>query len=289
MKRTVFVVDSGADLPENVINERGFYVVRMYANMGNVTLHDGEFPAGDLFRYFETTGHLPKTSACTQEDFDRVFDLAHAEHPKAQIVYLACSSAISCTYQNAERAAAKRDYVTLIDTRICSAGLGAVVLQTDDWLREHPNASPEDIRKEAERIRARIHTVFMPDDLRYLRAGGRLSNAAYPGTNLLNIRPLCENIDGKITCTRRYRGSTPRVFLRMMREYIESHHFSRDVLYLAQSYGLSATFRDDAEACARSLGFRQIVWFDISSVVSVHTGPGAFELAGLDEPSYKIM
>lgn len=181
-------------------------------------------------------------------------------------------------------AAAGRDYVTLIDTEQCSAGQGVVVLQTDDWLREHPNGSPQDIREEVERIRARTHMAFMPDDLRYLRAGGRLSNAAYLGASLLNIRPLCETIDGKITCTKRYHGGAPKVFLRMMRDYIENHHFCRDVLYLIQSHGLSAAFHDDAEAHARSCGFQKIVWLNTGGVVSVHSGPGAFGLVGLDKP-----
>ena len=62
---------------------------------------------------------------------------------------------------------------------------------------------------------------FIPGDLDYLRAGGRVSNAAYLGAKILGLHPLIEIQDGKLISTKKYRGSMARVIVQMARELPE--------------------------------------------------------------------
>ena len=53
--------------------------------------------------------------------------------------------------------------------------------------------------------------AFFPGDLEYLKAGGRVSNAAYLAATLLGLRPLIEILDGKLVGTKKYRGSSEKI------------------------------------------------------------------------------
>lgn len=50
--------------------------------------------------------------------------------------------------------------------------------------------------------------AFLPGSLEFLRAGGRLSNAAYMGARILCIKPVVELLEGKLVATKKYRGSS---------------------------------------------------------------------------------
>jgi len=63
------------------------------------------------------------------------------------------------------------------------------------------------LRLRAEDQVRRIRMAFIPGDLDYLRAGGRLSNAAYLGATLLRIKPTVDIIDGRLVATKKRHGS----------------------------------------------------------------------------------
>lgn len=251
--------------------------------MGGATFNDGEFPVTDLFEYYETHGQLPKTSGSTPDDFECAYEKIRSENPEAQIVYLAYSAATTASFQSANIAAEKYDGITLIDTKFCSAGQAAVVYHIADMLDRNPSITPEEIRAEVEAFQKRVHMLFIPGDLQYLKAGGRLSNAAYVGARLLNLQPMIETIDGKLVCTHKYRGSQHKVYLRMLKEYIASHKLVRNRFYLIESEGLSEALKREAEGIVAEAGFTNVEWIQTGGVVSVHCGPGSFGFVCIDE------
>lgn len=93
--------------------------------------------------------------------------------------------------QSALIAGEGRERFVAIDTKSVAAGQAAVVLTTARYLREHPEATLEEAAAFVNGLIGKIRMGFIPGDLDYLRAGGRVSNAAYLGAKILGrIRSL---------------------------------------------------------------------------------------------------
>lgn len=283
MKKYIILAETGADIPTELTEQYGIYTVPMHVSFGSETKDDGSFPTAEVFEYYKKSGSLPRTSGCNVADFDKIFDEIHAKHPESRILYLAYSSVTTCSYQSAAISAENREYVTAFDTKHVSAGQCMVVIQTAKFLEAHPEAELSAVLDMAKRYRDACHMGFFPGDLDYLRAGGRVSNIAYLGAKILSLNPLIELIDGKLIATRKYRGSMSRASQKLLAEFTEKYHLSKELLYFPYSPGLSENLRKDLADQATALGFRNIRWIQTGSVVSTHSGPGAYGVCGISE------
>jgi len=137
--------------------------------------------------------------------------------------------------------------------------------------------------EKVEELTGKCRMGFFPGDLAYLRAGGRVSNAAYLGAKILSLNPLIEMKDGYLKATKKYRGKMDDVALKFMQEFIEENHFSRDILAIVYSEGIAQSIVSGAEALAREMGFREILWTPAGGVITTHCGPGGFGISGICE------
>lgn len=211
MGNYILVAESGADIPQELASKYSVRIVPMHVTFGDVTKDDGAFPTEEVFAYYEKTKKIPRTSGSSPRDFEKVFDEIHEQYPDHHILHLAYSAATTCSYQSALIAAQKRDYVTSIDTKHVTIGQGMVVLSLADYLNRHPDCSLEEAVKAARDFCGQSRMCFFPGDLAYLKAGGRVSNAAYLGARVLSITPLIELKDGKLIATKKYRGKMERI------------------------------------------------------------------------------
>lgn len=281
MKKYIILTETGADLPEDLVKEYGIYVIPMHVSFGEETKDDGSFPITELFDYYVKSGQLPKTSACNAYEFEQMFDRIHAQHPDAHILYLAYSAVTTCTYASALQAMEGRDYITAFDTKFASAGEAFVISKIAEYVRSHEEAEISEILAYAEDMANRTRMGFFPGDLDYLRAGGRVSNAAYLGAKILSLNPLIEFIDGYLIASKKYRGKMEKVTKKLLREYTEKNQLEKEDLFLIYSHGLSEKLKAELVDIARELGFERIRWVKTGAVVSTHSGPGAFGIAGL--------
>lgn len=283
MKPIILVAETGSDITPELASKYGIQIVPMHVSFESETLDDGAFPVQKICDYYENAGKLPKTSGSTPDDFSKVFDRIHEEHPEAQILYLAYSAITTCSYQSAVIASEDRDYVTAIDTKQVSVGQGAVVVAVAKVLRENPEMPLEQVVARAMEIIARAKMCFVPDNLEFLHAGGRVSNAAFLGARILNIHPCIEILDGKLIATRKYRGKMVKVVDKLIREYAESYNMKKDEIWFVYTVGLSDKVREAAEKTAAECGFQKIQWIQAGGVITTHGGPAAFGLAGFAE------
>ena len=133
MKKIILLVESGSDVTPELARRYGIAVVPMHVSFGDVTKDDGDFSTEEIVTYFRTTGKIPQTSGCNPEDFVKVLDRLHAEHPEAQILYLAYSAVTTCSFDSARVAAEGRDYVTLLDTQQVSRSPPASAPSPSGW------------------------------------------------------------------------------------------------------------------------------------------------------------
>ena len=279
MSEIVIIAESGSDVPAAEAAELGIEIVPMHVSIGQKTIDDGELPPAEMLEECRQLGVLPRTSGCTPGDFSVVLDRVHAEHPNAQILYIAYSAVTTCSYESARTAAEGRDYVHMFDTRHVTIGQGFVVTQTARHLAENPDISVEELMAWSEELAGRVRMGFVPGDLGYLRAGGRLSNAAFVGATLLRIKPIIELLEGKLVATKKLRGNMEKAALGLMDHMALQGDYDTDVVYLLHSAGLPDAIQRAAEEHARELGFKSIRWYESHNVITSHCGPGSFALA----------
>lgn len=281
MAKIIVTAETGCDIPIAEAAELGVELVPMHVSIGEKTIDDGDLSAAEMLEQCRQIGVLPKTSGCTPHDFQLAFDRIHAEEPDAQILHVAYSAVTTCSLASAEAAAEGRDYVATIDTRHVTIGQGLVVRELVSWLSEHPEATLEEARERAEALSARTRMAFLPGDLGYLRAGGRLSNVAFLGATLLKIKPVVELVDGKLVATKKLRGSMASAAVALIDYLVLREEFDPARVVFVKSPGLPEQVQQTAEAHARDLGFQDVEWYDTGNVITSHCGPGALGVAFL--------
>lgn len=254
--------------------------VPMHVSPGERTLDDGAFPVEDICNYYDRTGSLPKTSGCSLDDFKRVFDSLHRQFPDRHILHLAYSAVTTCSYQSAVLAAEGADYITSIDTKQVSAGQAAIVLEMAKLLEQDPDITPAQAVDAAGLLCRRARMCFLPKDLEYLRAGGRVSNVACLGGRILSLHPCIELLDGYLVAKKKYRGKLENIVPTLIREYAQRERLQKGQLTLLWSVGLPEHIRRLAEREAVDCGFRAVSWIQTGCVITTHGGPGCFGIAG---------
>ena len=279
MSDIVIVAETGSDLPAEEATELGVELVPMHVAVGDATIDDGSLDPAEMLEQCRQLGVLPRTSGCMPVDFQRVFDRIHEERPAAQILYIAYSAVTTCSCESALTAAEGRDYVHSFDTGHVTIGQGFVVRQTALHLRENPDISVEELLEWSRDLAGRMRMGFIPGDLGYLRAGGRLSNAAFLGATLLRSKPIIELIDGRLTATKKLRGKMEPCALGLMDHMALQGDFDPSLVFFVRSPGLPLAVQQAAERHARELGFAEWRWYDTQNVITSHCGPGSFAIA----------
>lgn len=276
MSEIIIVAETGSDVSAAEAAELGIELVPMHVSIGDRTIDDGALDPAEMLEECRQLGVLPKTSGCTPGDFVKVFDRIHAEHPEAQILYIAYSAVTTCSYESARTAAEGRDYIDMFDTAHVTIGQGFVVTGAAHYLREHPEVTLAELKAYAEDLARRTRMAFIPGDLGYLRAGGRLSNAAFLGATLLRIKPVIEIIDGRLVATKKLRGKMVNVVLELIDMMYAQGPVDHERVFLVRSSGLPLAIQEAAEERVRELGFKEIRWYDTRNVITSHCGPGSF-------------
>ena len=280
MNSIILVAETGSDLTPELAAQYNIQMVPMHVAFDSTPIDDGSFHPEKIVAFYQETGKLPTTSGSTPEDFIKAFDEIHAKWPEAQILYLAYSAITTCSYQSAIIASEERDYVTAIDTQHVSIGQGLIVVEVAKYLQANPGISIAEAADFARRTSLRANMCFLPDNLAFLRAGGRVSNAAYLGSRILSLHPCIEILDGKLMATKKYRGKMEKVAVQLIQDYAESYRLQRDELWLVHTVGLSDEVRQAVESAAKACGLQSLRWIMANGVITTHGGPAAFGLAG---------
>ena len=281
MPKIVITAETGCDVTPAEAAKLGVVLVPMHVTVGEKTIDDGELTSAEMLEQCRQLGVLPKTSGCTPHDFQVVFDHIHAEDPEAQILHVAYSAVTTCSLASAEAAAEGRDYVATLDTRHVTIGQGLVVRELAAWLVAHPEATLDEARAHAEGVAARTRMAFLPGDLGYLRAGGRLSNVAFLGATLLKIKPVVELVDGRLVATKKLRGSMSSAAVALVDYLALREEFDPARIVFVKSPGLPEQVAQTVEGHARDLGFERAEWCETGNVITSHCGPGALGVAFL--------
>ena len=120
---------------------------------------------------------------------------------------------------------------------------------------------------------------FVLDRLDYMKKGGRCSAVAALGANLLKLHPCIEVIDGKMSVTKKYRGSMEKV----VADYIRERLADRTDLDTSRIIVVDTCEDDHLASLARNYleedgRFAQVIEAKAGCTVFSHCGPNVLGL-----------
>jgi len=280
MEKFIIVTESGADLPLDLAKAHNIHVLPMHVVMDDVDYLDGSIPVTDVYDYYKRTKKIPTTSAINPNEYACLFQKITEENPGCIIIHISYSSKASCTYQNALIASEDMKNIYHVDSLNVSGGETAIVLKAVELIEKQPDIDPKRLIEQLEYFVSMARVSFIPGNLEYLKAGGRLSNVAYLGASILQLKPLIEIVDGKLVATQKFRGGMKRIAEKYLNEYIDRHNMDKEQIIFIYSLGLEEHIKDYMEKVVKEKGFKKIIWVQTGCVISSHSGPGAIGIVG---------
>ncbi|WP_125570670.1 DegV family protein [Lacticaseibacillus songhuajiangensis] len=281
MVKYQIVVESGADLTREYVRAHPVTVVPMHLNVAGDDFRDGDFPLQGIYDYYQHTKHVPKTSAPAPDAYKKAFEEARRRSPDCIILHLGYSAATTAAMQNAHIASAGFADVVHIDTKCASAEQAVLVERVVAFIEKYPNVEVGTLQDQIHDWISRCRMFFVPDNMAYLRAGGRVSNAAYMGASLLNIKPLIEMVDGQLVCEQKYRGSLKRIVSNLIDTAFNDYQWENGQFHLIYSQGLPDTAKRQAELLVAEHDILTPDWRQTGAVVTAHCGPRTIGVCGM--------
>lgn len=203
------VIDTGADMPPELIEKYDFALIRFLSIFGETSYVQGvDIDTEQFYDKLINEGVIPTTSQTPVGDmFDFFRDLAQKHKT---VIYFCLSGAASGQYQSATLVASELmdenpDFdIRIIDTRLFSI----FISQTAVFAAELVNAgkSADEVIAESVEYMESWRAYFLVETLEYLQKGGRLSKGAAIVGSLLDIKPVLTIEDGLVTTAEKLRG-----------------------------------------------------------------------------------
>jgi DegV family protein with EDD domain len=282
MTKFIITTESGSDLPKELIERYNIYIVPMHVTMGDQTYDDGSFDVQTVFDYYDQNEILPKTSGTTPQDNTKVFQRIFDKYPDAHIIHIAYSAVTTVSFNAANIAAEEFGNIHLVDAKHVSMGLTVVVKATAEFIEDNPEATPEEVIAFVEDIRERTHMVFLPQTLLYLKAGGRVSNLAFHGANLLKLHPTIVLENGYLVSGKKYRGSFERCLKKMIDDFFKNFNIDPETVLVGGAPDVGSNLKAKIYDLLKDNGSLTTDWISAGAVISSHGGPGAVGIAGIE-------
>ncbi len=194
------VTEASVDMPKEFAEENDITILPIEVNF-NGDLYPEGLPNDEFYDKLKTTGIIPKTSQPNQYKFENALN-PYLNKPDTFVLIIVISSDLAGTIAQAKNAVEnlqmKNAYIC--DSRVTTFAEGALIMEIVKYINTHPEAQPEEVIAELERLKNTVKLVAIIGDLKYLKQGGRLSSAGYIAASALKIRPII-GLDGGKVCT----------------------------------------------------------------------------------------
>ena len=194
MPKCNLIIDSCCDLPPDLVDRDGVYLLKFPYIMDGESLDDDLFrtrTAADFYGAMRE-GAEPSTSQVSIPALTEAFEAAAASG--VPTVYLCFSSGLSGSYDAAvlvrdQVAAAHPDAeLYVVDTHLASIAEGLLVYEALE--QRAKGLTAEEMVRWAEEARYFVNEKFMVEDLDALRRGGRIPGSVAVAGAALDVKPL---------------------------------------------------------------------------------------------------
>lgn len=280
MEKVIIVTDTGCDLPKDVLVDNNVEYLELTYMLDGVEYSSFQEDVSFTEFYDRVSKGAKTSTSCINETvFEEKFESLAKE---GNVLYLAFSSGLSATYDNAQKAAKSvndklgEDRVTVFDTKGACCGHGYQVLIASRLA--HEGRSVSFIVNELKHTRI-VHR-FTVADLMHLKRGGRLSGFSAVVGKMLKVQPMlvCDNADGKLKVVDKIMGKkavNPYFIKKMMAEIDLSEE--RPFIMIAHAECLSDADSLKAEVL-KNIPNADIVTHYIGHVIGAHCGKGTLAI-----------
>lgn len=267
------VTDSTCDLSPEYLKDRNILFSPL-----KVLFEDGEYvdkidlTNREFYEKMNDAPTLPTTSQVNPNEFHEIFE---AEINKGnKVIGIFISSELSGTYNSAKIAKdmIQSDDIHLIDSRTASFGLGLLVNKVKDMIEA--GLELKDILQETQELINKQQLYGMLNGLDNLVKGGRLSQSSAFIGKMLNLKPIIEVEEGKVTLATKARG-LKKGMLWMLEQLKKAYpHGDIDEISIAHANNIDK-LNEFKELILGSFSVKKIHEVEIGSVVGTHVGENA--------------
>ncbi len=271
--KTALIVDSCTDVPQDLVESYGMYVVPLIVNY-----RDGSYldkltitPQEVYDRFAE---EIPTTSTPSPAAVRNVFDQVVADGYR-QAVVVTISSGLSATYELLCSVAQETPELAcvVVDTKSIGMGAGLSAIRAAQLIEQDvPFSEMADRMAE---VVENTKVFFCVDTLEYLRKGGRIGLVTFAVGSLLDMRPVIScNENGVYYTVSKARGrkQSLKKALSLAEEFASG--FSESVIAVVNGDAAGEAEELLAEMKAEVANHTAAYDGQISPVLVVHTGPG---------------
>jgi DegV family protein with EDD domain len=276
----IIATSSTSDLPRTWLEAHGVPFISYTYTIGETVFED-DCREESRQRVYEgmRNGDFLKTAMINEFEYEEFFRSLMQEG--RNVIFLDMSREMSSSYVNAGLAAEsiREEFpdqtLYIMDTLCISGGLGLLVEQM--VLRKEQGMGFEEVIAWGEENKLKIAHRFTVDDLNYLKAGGRVSNASALVGSLLNIKPVLYVPDkGTLDVVKKARGR--KAALKSILDGV-IHDLSESGAEGREIHILQADCREDAEKIRDGIkaafpGVGNITITSLGVVIGAHCGPG---------------
>lgn len=284
MRDFVIITETTADLPASYIEENGLIIAPLYYQIGDTVY--GEEKHMELKEFFDAmrNGAAPTTSASNPDTLRKLY-IEIIESGK-DILHLAFSSGLSCSYNNASFVAndISEEYpdakITVTDTLCASLGQGLIVNSAVQMKKQ--GKSIDEIAAWVESKKLNLCHQFTVDDLIYLYRGGRLKKSSAILGTIINIKPVLHvDNEGHLVPLTKVRGrkKSLNALVDNMVAALEGYDYDLENEWVYISHG---DCQEDAEyvktQIEERIGVKNFMINYLSPTIGSHAGPGTVAL-----------
>ena len=268
--------DSTCDLPAELLEQHNITVIPLGIVKAGKLYQDGvNIRTADIAAHVDAGGEITTTNAVNAADYETVFRRETERYDA--VIHINIGMGFSCCHQNALLAAEEVPEVYVVDSHNLTMGHGLLVLAAAE--AAEAGRSVGEILALLEELAPRVETSFVLDRLDYMKKGGRCSAVTALGANLLKLHPCVEVIDGRMSVTKKYRGSMEKVIGEYVRERLAGRtDIDTGRIFLVDTCrtpGLTETALRVLEEDGR---FEQIICGKAGCTIFCHCGPDTLGL-----------
>ena len=283
MAEYVLFTDSSCDLPQELANELGLYVLPLtvkvdekeYANY----LDWRQISVSDFYNLLRT-GHTAVTSAVN------VWAYKEAMTPVLEdgkdILCMSFSSGLSNTYQAAciaaqeLREAFPQRTILVVDTLAASLGQGMLIYYAA--MEKQKGRSMEEVYQWVLENRLHLCHWFTVDDLYHLKRGGRVSAATAVLGSMLQIKPVL-HVDDEGHLINMDKAKGRKASLRALVDRMEQTAIEPAQQTVFISHGdCEAEANYVADLVRQRMGVKKVIVGPVGPVIGAHSGCGTMAL-----------
>ena len=267
----VFVADAACDVSEEDKKRYNINIIPIELNFGDEIFPEG-LPNEEYYKKLKESEIMPKTAMPNAYKFQSFYE-NYANKKDVFVITILISMELSTTKVQAQSAADELNMknVFIEESRGATVAQGALIVELAKFC-EHENDIKK-IKEEFYRLRDKVKLFAIINDLKYLKASGRLSGASAAIGGMLKVKPIVSLVDGKVVNIAKCMG-TPKA-----ESYIINSAKNIDEtrpLYLIHSHiedKAKELYEKNKDAFA---GVKEVKIEEISYVVGTHVGAGCY-------------